>query len=349
VPRRPRLTWLAVTGACLLAIAVAALALSRAPTDEYLFEPGSTRNVDAMVEVQGEPSPAATEPNGAGLYMVDIAVSRASVLQRLLPFLRKDGTLVPVEAFNPEGLSDEQKGKADLLLMSRSQQAAEAVGLRALGCDVDIEPSGAEVALVLPGSPAATAGLEPGDLIVEVDGAAVDGPDDLRDVLAGVEPGDSVTVTYERDGKPVEVRVGTRGAGDDPDRAVMGVQVDQGANVDLPVEVTIDAKGVGGPSAGLVFALGIVDELGPDVDQGRKVVATGELTLDGTVLPIGGIKQKTIAALEDGADLFVVPVDNATEARRYADGLPIIPVRTFTEAVNALGVSAEELAAGCPV
>jgi PDZ domain-containing protein len=233
--------------------------------------------------------------------------------------------------------------------MTKSQQAAAAVGLRALGCEVAIETSGAEVALVLPDSPAEAAGLEPGDLIVEVDGTPVEGPEALRGVLAGVEPGDTVDVTYERDGKPVDVTVGTRGADDNPSRAVMGVQVDQGAAVDLPVEVTIDAKGVGGPSAGLVFALGIVDELGPDVDQGRKVVATGELALDGTVIPIGGIKQKTIAARQDGADIFVVPLDNAAEARRYADGLEIVPVRTFDEAVAALGVPADELAAaGCP-
>jgi PDZ domain-containing secreted protein len=104
----------------------------------------------------------------------------------------------------------------------------------------------------------------------------------------------------------------------------------------------VDAKGIGGPSAGLAFALDIVDELGADVDQQRKVVVTGELSLDGRVLPIGGIKQKTIAAREGNADVFVVPRENADEAERYAGDLEIVPVSSFEEALRELGVTLPE-------
>jgi Lon-like protease len=101
--------------------------------------------------------------------------------------------------------------------------------------------------------------------------------------------------------------------------------------------VKIDAGNVGGPSAGLAFALDVLEELGKDVDRGCRVAATGEIGLDGSVGPVGGLEQKTIGAKRAGAKVFLVPAgDNAEEARRYADGLRIIPVRTFQQALRRL-------------
>ena len=100
---------------------------------------------------------------------------------------------------------------------------------------------------------------------------------------------------------------------------------------------TIDLGGVGGPSAGLAFALDIVEELRGDVDRGLKVAATGEIELDGHVAPIGGVKQKVIGARRSGADVFLVPAgDNAEEARRHAGDLRVIPVESFRQALRAL-------------
>ena len=104
----------------------------------------------------------------------------------------------------------------------------------------------------------------------------------------------------------------------------------------LPVRVSIDAGNVSGPSAGLAFALDVVQELGKNVDHGHKVAATGELSLDGRVGEIGGIKQKTIGAREAGVDVFLVPTANAAAARKYAHGLRIIPVKNFQQALRAL-------------
>ena len=100
---------------------------------------------------------------------------------------------------------------------------------------------------------------------------------------------------------------------------------------------TIDLAGVGGPSAGLAFALDIVEELRGNVDHGLNVAATGEIELDGSVLPIGGVKQKVIGARRSGADVFLVPAgENADEARRHAGDLRIIPVESFRQALRAL-------------
>ena len=108
-------------------------------------------------------------------------------------------------------------------------------------------------------------------------------------------------------------------------------------DVKLPLKVAIDAGGIGGPSAGLAFALDILQELGRNVTHGRRIAATGELALDGSVLPIGGVKQKTLGVRRAGVDVFLVPAgDNAREARKYAGGIRIIPVESVRQALRAL-------------
>jgi PDZ domain-containing protein len=133
------------------------------------------------------------------------------------------------------------------------------------------------------------------------------------------------------------VAVETRAAQDDPERAVMGVEVQDTEDFEFPLDIEIDAGGIGGPSAGLAFALDIVDELGEDdLTRGRTVVATGALGLDGTVIPIGGVKQKAIGAEEAGADIFLVPDRNYEEARNAVDGLRVVPVSNLSEALSVL-------------
>jgi PDZ domain-containing protein len=118
---------------------------------------------------------------------------------------------------------------------------------------------------------------------------------------------------------------------------VIGVIVTQNARIELPLSVSINAGSVGGPSAGLAFALDVLEQLGRDVDHGRRVAATGEIELDGSVQPIGGVKQKTIGVRKTGIRVFLVPAgENASEARRYADGLRIVPVKNFQQALRAL-------------
>jgi PDZ domain-containing protein len=118
---------------------------------------------------------------------------------------------------------------------------------------------------------------------------------------------------------------------------LIGVVVETAADVKLPRRVKISTGSVGGPSAGLAFALEILEKLGRDVDHGRKVAATGQIELDGTVSPIGGVRQKTIGVRKSGIHVFLVPAgENAAEARRYAHGVRIIPVRNFQQALHAL-------------
>ena len=161
----------------------------------------------------------------------------------------------------------------------------------------------------------------------------------LHTLIASHRPGDPLRTTYSRSGRLETATIRTIASPDDRRQAAIGILVDEtgGSIGKLPIKVRIDTQGVGGPSAGLAFALDLTEELGHDVDRGYKVAATGELALDGCVLPIGAVKQKTIGAREAGVDVFLVPAgSNARVARRYAHGLRIIPVQSFPQALHAL-------------
>jgi PDZ domain-containing protein len=321
---------LAILIGLVLVVVVAVLALTWIPSDHYIILPDKARPTDPLIAIPGE------EPGDNNrIYMVDVKVGRASLLERLFPGIHDGATLIPERVLNPEGVSDQERRRSSLNDMTRSQKIAITVALKQLGRPVEITPSGAEVVLVQPGSPA-DGKLEVGDLIVEVNGKAVKGTDELRAAFADVEPGDRVEMTVEREGKPVELTVGTRALESEQGRAVVGVQVQDAESFEFPVDIEIDAGGIGGPSAGLAFALDIVDELGEDIDRGRTIVATGELALDGTVSPIGGVKQKAIAAERAGADFFLVPDGNFEEAQGAVEGLEVVAVSDFDEALSTL-------------
>ena len=138
------------------------------------------------------------------------------------------------------------------------------------------------------------------------------------------------------------LRITTRTYADphDPKRPIIGIFADQDTDITLPIDVEIDLGQVGGPSAGLAFALEIMRMLGRDVTKGCEVAATGEIGLDGSVRRVGGLKQKTIGARRTAVDVFLVPAgENAKEARRYAEDLRVIPVETFQQALRRLATA----------
>jgi PDZ domain-containing protein len=192
------------------------------------------------------------------------------------------------------------------------------------------------VVTVFGGTPAAGK-LRPGDVIVAVDGSRVLLRDALGPRIRVHTPGTNVRLRVRRGKQTLTIALRTIADPEHRRRAIVGIGIDQAATIHLPIKVQIDLGRVGGPSAGLAFALDILEELGRDVDHGLKVAATGEIALDGSVRSIGGAKQKTIGARRAHVDVFLVPAgDNATEARRYADGLRIVPVSSFRQALRAL-------------
>jgi PDZ domain-containing protein len=220
--------------------------------------------------------------------------------------------------------------------MRRSQEYATAVALRALEYRVPTKRLGVQVEGTFPGYPAAGK-LRGCDEILAVDGAPVRRSADVTQALRRKQPQDVVRFRIEREGKRQSVVL--RAAADPrrPGRAFVGISVADVFDVgEFPVDVKIDLGQVGGPSAGLAFALDLMEELGRGVDRGYRLAATGEIFLDGSIARVGGLKQKTIGARRSGMDLFLVPGENAAEARRHANGLRIVPVDSFQQALRTL-------------
>jgi PDZ domain-containing protein len=325
------------TRALLIGAAIAAaLALAFVwlfPSRDYLYVPNTAKPVADRVDVPGEKP----DTGPGGIYYVDVTVRRATWAERLAPFVRPEGsTLVSERDVVPDGSSFEERRRQGLAEMARSEEVAAAVALKEAGYPVKATPRGALVEAVASDAPAADV-LESGDVIVSARGTPVRTPLELKQALGPARPGDTVRLGLRRDGKARRIVVRTVPSPEDPARAIIGIRVAQAADIELPVKVDIDLEGVGGPSAGLPFALDVLQELGRDVDRGHRVAATGEIALDGSVGPIGGVKQKVYGARRAGADVFLVPAgDNAAEARRYAGKLRIVPVESFQQALSAL-------------
>jgi PDZ domain-containing protein len=311
---------------------VTTLLLWRLPANDYLFVPDEAKPLAEKVAVEG-----GTTTADGDIYYVDLFVRRIRLLEQILPFTRPDGsTFVSREVLAPTGESDEERRRQNAADMERSEETAAVVALRALGYDVEARPTGVLVTSVAPDAPAAKR-LKVGDVVTAVDDVPVRTPAELRARISKRTPGDDVRFTLRRDGKPIEVTVRTIPNPQNPSRAIVGILVDQEADVTLPVDIDIDLGRVGGPSAGLPFALEIVRQLGRDVTHGCRIAATGALALDGTVIPIGGVKQKTIGAERADVDYFLVPSgENAEDALENADDVEIIPVDSFQQALREL-------------
>ncbi len=321
--------WLALSGLGLIVVVLVALWL--VPSNTYIFLPDRAHPVDPLVRVQG-----GHKQRGGGIYFVDIFVRKASLIERLWPGIHEGAELVPRSALLGPGVNDKQRVVAARLEMTRSQQIAAAVALRAAGYRVRAQPTGALIEQVATDAPAAGK-LLPTDVIVAAGQKRVRSPADLRRIVGRQRPGAAIRLNVRRGSHLVQVVVRTIADPHKPKRAIIGVFVDQAAFIKLPVNVKIDAGDVGGPSAGLAFALDVLEQLGKDVDHGRRIAATGQLELDGTVTAVGGLEQKTIGVRRSGIHFFLVPAgENAAEAQRFAHGVRIVPVHSFRQALRSL-------------
>lgn len=243
--------------------------------------------------------------------------------------------VVPHDVIYPKGQSEQQSDAETKLEMQESQQHAITAAL----CEVGT-PATSTVVIdaVGNGSPAAKAGIKKNDRLVTIDGSAVDSVCTLRKLMARHRPGDTVSVGYVRAGVTHTVSVQTvEGTDETAGRAVIGVGLSE-KDVHQPFSITIALNDVGGPSAGLMFALGIYDRLTPGDLTGNRVIAgTGSIDDDGTVGPIGGIQQKLIAAKAHGATYFLTPVGNWDEARKAKPkGMKLVEIHNLGEAVAAV-------------
>jgi PDZ domain-containing protein len=322
-------------GAGLLLVVIAMSVLYLIPSNNYyVFLPDRAHPLEPLVKIDGE---RRTSANG-GVYFVDVRFRKAHLLEDLLGRpLARGATLLPKRDVLGDA-TPSQAQQIDVTEMQDSQKIAAAVALRRLGYRVPIRLPKVVVRGVLGKAPSSRI-LKPGDKLLAINGKQVHSLGRLHALISSHRPGDSIAVTYSRSGRTATESIRTIRSLDDKRQAALGILVAEigGSIGKLPVKIHINIQDVGGPSAGLAFALDLTQELGHNVDHGYKVAATGELALDGSVLPIGAAKQKTIGAREAGVDVFLVPAgSNAQVARKYADGLKIVPVQTFPQALHAL-------------
>jgi PDZ domain-containing protein len=198
----------------------------------------------------------------------------------------------------------------------------------------------AVVGAVLPHTPAARAGLEPGDVIAAIDGTEVDRAEQVGSIVQARPVGTSFVLTVRRHGKPRSLTVvsGTAPSGAIRGKPYLGISTGTvDLKVDLPVDVKIDAGDVSGPSGGLAFALSIIDDLTPgNLTGGQRVAVTGEIDPEGHVGQVGGVPQKAVAAREAGAKLMIVPRAEVRDARSRAGSMPVVGVSTLDDALRVL-------------
>jgi PDZ domain-containing protein len=316
------------------------------------MSPGPT--VNTLGEHDGEPvlqiSGHKTYATSGHLNMTTVRVTSAdyhmNLVEAVYGWLAHDSKVVPHDTLYPDGKTEEQSTQENAEEFSQSQESAKVSALKELGIPVD---SWVIVSTVLKDSPA-EGHLHAGDVIKAVDGTAVKAPDDVAALVTKHKPGEKVVFTvvpakeqaaavkaHKKATSTEKVTITTTGSDDTgADRAIVGISA--GTDHTFPFTIDIKLADVGGPSAGLMFSLGIVDKLTPGKLTGGKFVAgTGTIDDDGKVGPIGGIELKTIGARDKGAQYFLTPKDNcAAAAEDTPEGLTLVKVNTIDDALDAL-------------
>ncbi|NLA55905.1 MAG: PDZ domain-containing protein [Corynebacterium humireducens] len=290
---------------------------------------------DTLGEVDGTPvveiDGAESDDTAGELRMTTVSVrSGMTLAQALSRWLTTDDTLVPIEQVFPPDLSPEEVEQANKQAFTSSEAAATVAAMNHLGRPVEIV-----VADTIPES-AATGRLLGGDVIVGVDGQGVDKPGQVQEIVRSKKPGDDITLELRRDGRTVTEAIELGENPHDGRVPMLGVYMNsQPVN---GLEVSYNLQDIGGPSAGMIFSLAVIDKLTPgELNAGRTVAGTGTIAEDGSVGTIGGIEHKVRAAAEDGVELFLAPAGNCAGALKGQKGdIVVAKVNNLAEAITAM-------------
>jgi Lon-like protease len=302
-----------------------------------IYSPGDATPVEGIVQISG----AKTYKTPGQILFLTVAVSRGrpNVWRFLAAKLDDDSQIIGEDRYLG-GQSRTRVNKENVVAMDDSQVAAKTVALNELGYKVKASGAGAIVRQVVKGSPA-DGHLEPDDLITAIDGQTVQLADEVGTIVRAKPAGTQFDFTVIRKGATRSELITTRAAKTGPlkGKPQIGIVPEtKDLKLSYPVDITIDPGPVSGPSAGLAFTLTIIDEMTPgSLTGGQKVAVTGTMDLQGNVGEVGGVPQKTAAALDAGAKLFLVPPPEVKQAKaRAGTGATVIGVRTIDEALRAL-------------
>ncbi|GAA4436272.1 YlbL family protein [Phytohabitans houttuyneae] len=314
-----------------LITALLSVGVLAAPIPYVVLGPGPT--VDTLGKEDGKEviqvNGTQTSTSAGQLRLTTVGVQPdVKLLSAIAGWFSDEEAVVPRELIYPPDQTEQQVEERNAEDFKASQSSAETAALRELGYPVQVT-----IKNVTAGGPSDGI-LKAGDVVTKVDGQPVTSAPKLTELVRSKPAGTALTIEYTRGGKPATTKITTRAAEDEPPR--IGVEIEP--KQPHPFELKIDLAEIGGPSAGLMFALGIIDKIEPEDLTGGKIIAgTGTIDDEGNVGPIGGIAQKLVGAKEAGAVYFLTPIDNCTEAKANArPGLPLIKVSTLDEALAAL-------------
>ncbi|MGY0230554.1 YlbL family protein [Longispora urticae] len=309
-----------LTGA-LLWVKVPYVALGPGPTVNTL---GQYKDA-TIITIEGRDS---YQPKGQ-LRLVTVSVSpEISLLDAVYYWFDTDTAVVPRELVYPPDKSQKQVDNENAQQFQRSQSSAETAALRKLGYEVKIS-----IKEVTAGKPA-DGKLKPGDIVTTVDGTTISGVPDISALIKAKPVGTTFVFEYTRDGVKGSVPIAS--AANEKGEPAIGVSLEP--IQPHPFKIDVKLGDIGGPSAGLMFTLGILAKLdATDLTGGIVIAGTGTMDDNGNVGPIGGIAQKLVGAKRDGAKFFLTPADNCAEAVKNAvPGLPLAKVKTLDDALAAL-------------
>jgi PDZ domain-containing protein len=326
------------------------------PLPYVVMSPGLTENTlgtykgTKVIQISGHK----TYPTSGHLDLTTVSVTSPGYSPKFGDVIKawwdKNDIVIPRDIAYPPSQSAEQVEQQNKRDMSSSQDNAIAAGLAQAGIDSQIEVL---IRAVEEGAPADGV-LETGDEIRTVDGVRVSSIDAAIKEISSVTPGDQVTLGITRDGKKQDIDVGTKASEDDPEKARVGVELGGRVVPPFDVDITLGAD-IGGPSAGMMFALAIYDRLTPgSLTGGRHIAGTGTIRVDGLVGPIGGIRQKSIGAASAGASIFLVPAKDCADVMLDADrlgrvhGMQVVRVAKLNDAIVALNALAKDPQAKVP-
>ena len=320
-----------------IGVIAAALVAALVPVPYVILSPGPTLNTlgktsgGPLISIAGQ----RTYPTSGHLNLVTVSFLGGpgdgfNVFTAIRAWLTPHTAVVPEQELFPSGQSEQQVVQQDTAQMASSQQTARAAALCTLGIHVTTVDTVTQTEKGLP----AAGVLHAGDTITAVDGAPLGCTQDTGTLIRSHPPGSMVTLTVLRRGTVRHVRLKTasfRG------HSVIGVLVQESYR--FPFRIQIKVGDIGGPSAGMMFALGIVDKLTPgNLTGGRFVAGTGEISANGAVSAIGGIQQKMAGARAAGATVFLTPAANCADTvGAVPAGLRLIKVATLRQAINDLG------------
>ncbi|HEX9235925.1 MAG TPA: S16 family serine protease [Actinomycetota bacterium] len=314
----------------LVPLATLALVLYFIRLPYFVLSPGPAEDVEPLIHLTGP----GTYPSHGRLLLTAIEFRSTNIYGLVRGWADPTESVVPQADILGPGQSEAQEARVAISEMDTSKIDAAVVALSRFAGYPRRHRPGALVEEVFPNTPA-EGELFAGDLVTAVDGTPVHGPEDLGMRIRRAGPGTPLHLTVQgRPGgvthvtvAPAVIRVqGT-------DHVVIGVVLVR----NFPFPLTIESGEIGGPSAGLMWTLGLIDLLTPgDLTRGRTIAGTGAIDLRGRVYPIGGVEEKVVAAERAGARIFFAPVQDAPAARRVAHGITVVPVRTYLDALAYL-------------